>query len=251
MTTVFGAGNQVSFNLYADCPGEDWDRIGQTERGRASYLAAHVRTAVQKFGAVADVKAEAAPKTGGDSVLSARVVGFTPRIEVSSEALDAEILRELNANLDPRAWLPHVPGSRNAALAAGAVVLMPVTVLAGVVGAISSDAREWASATYRERLGFVIDASSLERGERHSAPVHSSTVGRAASIAAGGPVSSTDPARDNQTPAAAAAASAGESLSWTPPPWLLVGGLVVGGLAAAIGLGYAARGVAQLVRETK
>lgn len=247
MTVVFGAGNQVSFNLYADCPGDDWERIGQTERGRASYLAARVRAAVQRYGTVADVKAEAAPKTGGDSVLSARVVGFTATAEVSSDTLDVELLRELNNGLEPRAWLRHVPGTRNAALAAGAVVLMPVTVLAGVVGAVSSDAREWASDEYRSRLGFVIDTSSLVRGEQRSAPAASSIVGRVAGVAAGGAVSSTDPERDNRTPAESVASG----VSWQPPAWLVVGGVVLGGLLAAVGIGYGARGIAQLVRETK
>lgn len=249
MSVVFGAGNVCTFNLYSDCPSDAWSRIGTTEVARASSLASRVRVAVSRYGAVADVKAEAAPKSVGDSVLSARVVGFNARVQVTAEDLGREVLRELNAGLEPSAWVPHVTGTRNAAVYAAAInpIGLPVAIVAGIASAASETARDWLSEQYRERLGFVIDESSIVRGEDRSAPAPSSIVGRVAGIAAGGPVTSTDPARDNRTPAQ----TASESIAWQPPAWLLVGGVVVGGLVALAALGYGARGVAQLVRETK
>lgn len=240
------AGAPVSFVLYADCPAERWRSIGQTEGTRAAGLAQRVRHAFEGFGTVADVKAEAAPKSAGDTVLSARVVGFVARAEIDSEALDAVVLRELNTGLDPVAWYPHVSGARNWGLVLGGVALAPVAVVAGIAALVSDSARESLEQRYRS-LGSVIDTGSIERGENRANPPPSSPFGRVASVAAGGPVSSTDPARDNRTPAQAAA----EGLSFQPPAWLVVGGVVVGGLLAVVGIGYAARGIAQAVREVK
>lgn len=247
---VLGAGQQVSFCLYADCPSSLWATIAQTENGRAITLAAKIRRAAEALGSVADVKAEAVPKSAGDTVLSSRVAGFVPRANVDTDAFGAAALRELNAGAPRALWLPHVSAARNAPLLATAPVLAPIWAAVGLATAVSDTADEAVSNAYR-RLGYVVDTGSVERGQNNAPPPASTIAGRAAAVAAGGTATSTDAARDNRTPAAAAATAAGEALSWTPPPWLLVGGVIVAGLVGAVGLGYAARGVAQLVRETK
>lgn len=254
----FQPNQAVSFLAYADSPSDAWERVSASSSARASALAAAVRHALSAHGQVEDLKAEVTPRAAGDTTLSLRVAGFLASRDVTSEQLGAAILEAVNApslwgeGAPSPVWLRHVCAGRNAGLYAASVAAFPVTFVPGVVlgiaAAVSPTARARIASEYRTRLGVVIDESSVVRGaDRRPPPSSSSRLGQLVTLAGGEPRSSTDPGRDGQTPAAAAAAALpGLSV----PPALVVGGVVVLGLLALVGVGYAARGVAQLARET-
>jgi hypothetical protein len=246
----FYANREISFALFADVTGEGWTQLtaaGETARGYSTRL----RTALvgAAGGTCTAEPCELTPRTGADTTLSCRVT-LRPGRDVDSTALDRAILAELNRGAPSGVrWVEHVSatgyGGAGAVAALGAPLLVPLLPVIGLVGLVSSDAREYAAEQFRGVAGLVIDPSTVRQGsDRSPVGASSSALGRAATVVTGGPVASTDPARDGRTPSDRAR----EELPGVPG-WLLVVGGVAGVLVALGVVGYAARGIAQVARE--
>ena len=249
----FYRDREISFALFADVDGDGWQQLvaaGETARGYSTRLQTALVGAAG--GTCTAEPCEVTPRTGADTTLSCRVT-MRPSRDVESTTLDRAILAELNRNAPAGVrWVEHV--SANGYAGAGAVglvaapLLAPVAAIAGLVALASSDAREAMAERFRDVAGLVIDPATVRQGsDRSPVGASASALGRAATVATGGAVASTDPARDGQTPAARAASE----LPSGPPTWLVVTLVSVGAVVGVVGLGYAARGVAGLIRETK
>lgn len=234
----FDPQNTYSFVFYADSTSAEARAI------RAVQVQQAVRTRIQTLGGqVLDVKADVTPKTG-DTTTAVRIAGWTPRAPTTRADVDREMLAALDTIVPDRVrWVPHVPGSRNTAIAL--TIGLPVLV----VGLVSTTAREAMERQYRQRLGYIVDANTIESGtNREPPPSSSSALGRAGAIVAGDRVSSTEPSRDGQTPAQTAAADAAAVVGTVaaPSPAIIVGAIIGVSLLAIVGVGYAARGLATL-----
>lgn len=241
MGVVFRRGVTVSFVAFVDVASDDWRSLVASGFG-APEARSSIEHVFNKRGRVDALTVEATPRAiGGDTTIAARVA-WTPGADVLSGLLDADVLSELNKTRSSAPFRRHVSATAN-------IVLVPVWWCAALVARFGPSS---ASNAYRNALGAVIDESSIAQGvDRSAPPSSSSALGRALTIAAGNERSSTDPSRNNRTPAATAASDASAAVGGAvnPPAWLVVTLVSVAGVGALVALGFAARGIAQAKRE--
>lgn len=253
MAATFRNGVEVTVAVFADTPTSSWDAMRAAGLSPGVLGDLIVSALIAVCGAtVTAAPVEVTPRTGADATLAARVT-FRPGRDVGRVELDDAIVRWLNQPAPAgHRWTPHTSANAYAAGGASAAVAAPLVALVGlpllVVGLVSSDARTAAREQWLRVAGVVIDESSIRLGSsREPVGASSSAIGRAATVATGGSVSSTDPTRDGQTPAARAAS---EVPGVQPPAWLLPVVIVGASILGVAVVGYGARGIAQVMRES-
>lgn len=252
MPAVFRNGVEVTVAVFADTPTSSWDAMraaGLTPGALGDLI---LSALVAACGATVTASpVDVTPRTGADATMSARVT-FRPGRDVGRVELDQAIVQWLNqAAPSGHRWTPHTSATAYGAASVPAVLAaplaLPLALPLAVVGLVSADARRAAQEQWLRVAGVVIDESSIRLGS-HREPVgaSASALGRAATVATGGTVSSTDATRDGQTPAARAA---GDIPGVQPPAWVLPVVIVGASILGVAVLGYGARGIAQVMRE--
>lgn len=258
MTRWIEAGEDWKFGAFADC-----GSFAEHEAAGVSIasLVGAIRDGLSKHGTDIRVAGpDISRRTASDDTLSV-LISLRASARVSTDVVGASILAALNKPTNARRssvrpFVSHVPASYAAAAALAMPVALPLAVVATAANWITSTVAERAHFTLPRPFGFVIDESTFARGTLPAGAVPPSTstfVGQL--LSAPNSVASADRERDGRTNGGigldavkdAAGRGAGESLI---PGWVMPVAVTAAVIVGVVAVGYAARGIADVARET-